>query len=156
MKNSFTLYKGLKIIGISILICLTVYVVFIFINNGQLTSSQVYPEHKVEEEIIPPPPKIDYDISQHEKKFFHELFKDCNLSGDKKQLAEACDYSNSIVRNKAVQIAGQNEGTYNLGQVCNIFDFCYNNWKYVNDPRSSEIIEYASNTDSNCLNEFHI
>jgi hypothetical protein len=152
MKKKFTVYKGIKIVGITILIYFIVNGLLIFMNNNQLGSSLVYPENKVEEVIIPPPPKIDYDISRHEKKFFRELFKDCNLSGDKKQLAEACDYSNSILRNKAVQIAGQNEGTYNLGQVCDIFDYCYNNWKYVNDPNGNEIVEYASNTISNGLN----
>ena len=104
------------------------------------------------EESIPPPPSIDFTVSHHRKKFLKELFKDCNLSGEKRQLVDACDYKNSIVRNKAVSIAGQNAGTYNLGQICDIFDYCNNNWKYVNDPNSNEVIEYASNTLSNGLN----
>ena len=81
-----------------------------------------------------------------------ELFKDCNSSGDKRQLVEACNYSNSTVRNNAVSIAGQSPGSYNLGQICDIFDHCYNSWKYVNDPEGNEIYEYASNTISNGLN----
>ena len=80
------------------------------------------------------------------------MFKDCNLSGEKRQLVDACNYSNSTLRNNAVSIAGQNEGSFNLGQICDIFDHCYNNWKYVNDPKGAEIVEYASNTISNGLN----
>ena len=104
------------------------------------------------EEPIPPPPTIDFAVSRHEKKFLKELFKDCNSSGDKRQLVEACNYSNSTVRNNAVSIAGQSPGSYNLGQICDIFDHCYNGWKYVNDPKGNEIYESASNTISNGLN----
>ena len=114
-------------------------------NNNNETVTEI-------EEPIPPPPTIDFAVSRHEKKFLKELFKDCNSSGDKRQLVEACNYSNSTVRNNAVSIAGQSPGSYNLGQICDIFDHCYNGWKYVNDPKGNEIYESASNTISNGLN----
>ena len=145
-KRRFRFLKVLFILG------LIGFAIQIYLNESQLKSSRVNPFLEEIEEPLPPPPSIDYSISQHDKKFFRELFKDCNLSGKKDELVESCNYSNSILRNKAVSIAGKDEGTYNLGQICNIFDYCYNNWKYVNDPRSSEIVEYASNTISNGLN----
>jgi hypothetical protein len=97
-------------------------------NNDGDNSNETFTEI---EEPIPPPPTIDVAVSRHEKKFFKELFKDCNSSGDKRQLVESCNYSNATVRNNAVSIAGQNPGSYNVGQICDIFDHCYNNWKYV-------------------------
>lgn len=144
--------RRFRLLKVLVALLVVAYGIQIFLNESQLKSSRVNPFTEVEEEILPPPPSIDYNISQHDKKFFRELFKDCNLSGKKDELVESCNYSNYILRNKAVSIAGKDEGTYNLGQICNIFDYCYNNWKYVNDPRSSEIVEYASNTISNGLN----
>jgi hypothetical protein len=104
------------------------------------------------EEPLPPPPSIEYTVSKHKKKFLRELFKDCNLSGEKRKLVEACDYTNPNLRNTAVSIAGKNGGSYNIGQVCDIFDYCFSNWKYVNDPKTREIVETASNTTINGLN----
>ena len=106
----------------------------------------------VEIENKTPPPTIHFLVSEHKKKILQELFKDSNFFKNKKQLIDACDYTNSIVRNEAVSIAGKDDGEYNIGQICDIFDYCYNNWKYVNDPKEKEIFEYASNTISNGLN----
>jgi len=145
----------LRVLKISVLTLLAFAVVtgiVIALSNINFSSTSSYEPFVEIEEPIPPPPTIDYTVSKHEKKFLRELFKDCNLSGDKKQLVEACNYSNSKLRNNAVSIAGQNSGSYNLGQICDIFDHCYNGWKYVNDPKGNEIVEYASNTISNGLN----
>jgi len=106
----------------------------------------------IEKEVIVPPPLISFQLTEHKKVFLQELFKDCNLKGNKKKLVYACNYTNSTVRSVAVKLAGESPGTYNLGQVCNIFDYCYNNWKYVNDPKSRELYEFASNTILNGLN----
>jgi hypothetical protein len=145
-------FRVLKITGLTILAFAVIAGIVVGLLNINFGSSSSYETFVEIEEPIPPPPTIDYTVSKHEKKFLRELFKDCNLSGDKKQLVEACNYSNSTLRNKAVSIAGQNAGSYNLGQICDIFDHCYNNWKYVNDPKGNEIVEYASNTISNGLN----
>jgi len=122
--------------------------------GGDDASDKEYIEEEEEEEkiIIPEPPEINYEVSTHRKRFLRELFKDCNIEGDKRDLVEACNYSNAIVRNKAVQIAGKNEGNYNLGQICDIFDYCYNDWNYVNDSKVNQTIEYASNTIENGRN----
>ena len=98
------------------------------------------------------PVEIVFEPTVYKKKLFNEFLKDCNSSGKKSQIMTACNYSNPQVRNKAVSVAGKSPGSFNIGQVCDIYDYCYTNWKYVNDPRGNEIIEYASNTIKNGLN----
>lgn len=145
-------FRLLKITGLTLIALIIIVAIVKVLSNINFGSSSSYEPFVEIEEPIPPPPTIDFSVSKHEKKFLKELFKDCNLSGEKRQLVEACNYSNSRLRNKAVSIAGKHAGSYNLGQICDIFDHCYNNWKYVNDPKGNEIIEYASNTISNGLN----
>ncbi len=151
-----TVFKGnLHVIKISLLTIFAISLligVVIVLQNLKFGTSASSVSNVITEELIPPPPFIEFTVSKHEKKFLKELFKDCNLSGDKKQLVEACNYLNSTLRNNAATIAGQNAGAYNIGQICDIFDYCYNNWKYVNDPKKNEVIEFASNTISNGLN----
>ncbi len=103
-------------------------------------------------EPIPEPPVVAFNVTQHNKKILKELVKNCNLQGNKKQLVKSCDYTHKDVRNLAVSIAGQHEGDFNLGQICDIFDHCYKNWKYVNDPAQQEIIELASLSIKNGFN----
>lgn len=100
---------------------------------------------------LPEPVNITFNVSKHSKSFF-EWIKRCNISGKNKKLITACDYTNSEVRNKAVQVAGSTPGSFNLGQVCDIFDYCYKNWKYVNDSQEESVIEMASKTLKNGLN----
>ncbi|GHT47071.1 hypothetical protein AGMMS49965_24950 [Bacteroidia bacterium] len=69
-----------------------------------------------------------------------------------KDLIVACDYDNSTVRNTAVLLGGFSPGEFNLGQVCEIFDYGYNNWKYVNDPVTGDYFSRASETLKNGLN----
>jgi hypothetical protein len=139
-----------KLIFTSILITITVIGAIIIFQQKNSTryNNQLFPEF----EPIPPPPIIDFNVTYHDKRVLKELFKGCNLTGDKKQLVNACNYTNSTVRNYSVRIAGQSEGDYNLGQICDIFDHFFNNWKYVNDPKSTDYIEYASSTIQNNFN----
>lgn len=60
-----------------------------------------------------------------------------------------------VLRNRQLLVvanAGKNAGSYNLGQICDIFDYCYKTWKYVIDTKGNEIVEYGSNTITNGLN----
>lgn len=60
-------------------------------------------------------------------------------------LIRACDYFNPAVRDTAVIVASKNSGTFNLGQVCNIYDFCLKGeWNYVSDPAGREYVALAS------------
>ncbi|HBX51671.1 MAG: hypothetical protein A2W98_05780 [Bacteroidetes bacterium GWF2_33_38] len=142
--------KLLKVFGLMILGGAVIGLGVIAVKNINFKSS--YTPKTMVEEAIPIPPTIDFKVTKHKLKILNELFKDCNLSGNKKQLVNACNYTNNFLRNKAVSIAGQSAGNFNLGQVCDIFDYCYNNWKYVNDPQTTNYVEYASTTLKNGLN----
>ncbi|MCF8447654.1 MAG: transglutaminase family protein, partial [Bacteroidia bacterium] len=95
-------------------------------------------------------PEIEYNVTKHQKKLFREMFKDCNKP--KRVLVKACNYSNETVRNFAAKVAGNSPGNFNISQVCDLFDYCYSNWKYVNDPRTTEYVSKASETIRNELN----
>ncbi len=102
--------------------------------------------------ILPAPPKIQYQLSKHKKGFLREIFKSCNWTGYKSELVQACDYSNSIVRNYSVKLAGTSPGEFNIGQICDVFDHYHKNWKYVNDPPRLEYVAKASETIANNFN----
>ena len=99
----------------------------------------------------PSPPKIEF---QRPTKLCtrEEYIKNHEITGDLKNLVIACDYDNSIVRNNAAALVSMSPGTFNLGQICDIFDFCYMNWSYINDPITSEYFAKASETLNNGLN----
>lgn len=93
---------------------------------------------------LPPAPALPVQAMHHATA--NSVLKSCNLSGEHEELIRACDFTNPDCRNLAVELAGKSPGTFNLGQVCEIFDFCYANWKYVNDPQTTEFVSSASNT----------
>ncbi len=140
-------FKGIILVVVAVLILCGASIIIIEIQKDILLSSSY-----TEEEILPVPPAIEYEVTVHEKKFFNELFKDCNLTGTNKQLVNACNFNNGYLRNEAVKIAGKSAGEFNLGQICDIFDYCYSNWKYVNDARADNYVEFASATLENGLN----
>lgn len=59
-------------------------------------------------------------------------------------LEEACDYNLPYTKTFANKLAAKAPGPYNIDQVCEIFDYCYNNWSYVNDPKDKEYLASAS------------
>ncbi|MFN4892341.1 MAG: transglutaminase-like domain-containing protein [Bacteroidota bacterium] len=146
MRNRLYIIAGILLLGSGVLFGIRV----IKINNELIEGGERASTTEVSPPL-PPPPQIEYNLSTHKKKFL-EFLKDCNLSGDKRNLVAACDYLNESVRNMAVQLAGNDQGSLNLGQICDIFDYCYKNWKYVNDPRDGDIYAKASSTLTNGLN----
>lgn len=54
----------------------------------------------------------------------------------------------STVRNIAIQTAKKHPGTYNIYQVCDLFDYTVNNIKCVSDPRGFEYMAKPSETVS--------
>jgi len=54
----------------------------------------------------------------------------------------------STVRNIAIQTAKKHPGTYNIYQVCDLFDYAINNIKYVSDPRGFEYMARPGETVS--------
>ena len=76
-------------------------------------------------------------------------YADGNLNID--MIKEACDFDLPYTRNFAVQLAGRAQGTKNIKQICEIFDYCYNKWHYVNDPAGQEYVARASESIHNNL-----
>ncbi len=53
-------------------------------------------------------------------------------------LIEAIDYTNPITNDFAVRLASNYPGVKNINQICFIFDYINNNWKYVLDSQKQE------------------
>ncbi|GHT40803.1 hypothetical protein FACS189437_06900 [Bacteroidia bacterium] len=100
---------------------------------------------------LPAPPKINFTAptSIHTRS---EYIENNNITGDMKNLIVACDYDNPTVRNNSAALVALSPGEFNLGQVCDIFDFSYTNWSYVNDPVTRDYYAKASETLKNGLN----
>jgi transglutaminase-like putative cysteine protease len=81
-----------------------------------------------------------------------EYIENHDITGSMKDLIVACDYDNPTVRNNTANLVHSSSGNFNLGQVCDIFDFCYINWSYVNDPITKDYYSKASETLRNGLN----
>ena len=95
--------------------------------------------------IIPEekPPEINAELKKIEKDFFlFEWLKRCNI--EKGELVRACNFEEAEVRRFALNLASNNEGNYNIGQVADIFDYVYDSWKYISDPKKSDYIAPAS------------
>lgn len=97
-----------------------------------------------------PTPVINYeedDIKLPEYQFKNERrhsawYSDGNMNIE--MLTEACDYDLPYTKAFANDLAGRSEGNFNPGQICEIFDYCYNKWRYVNDPNGHEYVACAS------------
>jgi len=123
---------------------------------GDENTEIVFPTTKklkplVHDKDLPSPPKIEFSrpkniFTREEYINYHEI------TGEMKDLIVACDYDNSTVRNNAVALVSISPGSFNLGQICDIFDFCYENWSYVNDPIARDYYAKASETLKNGLN----
>ena len=59
-------------------------------------------------------------------------------------LSRTCDYTNSITKSFANLLASRAEGPFNVKQICEIYSYLRNKWKYVNDPADNEYVAYAS------------
>ena len=123
---------------------------------GNENAEIVFPATKklkplVHDKDLPTPPKIEFtrpqNICTREQYINYH-----SLTGEMKDLIVACDYDNSTVRNNAVALVSLSPGSFNLGQICDIFDFCYLNWSYVNDPITRDYNAKASETLKNGLN----
>ncbi|HCP31739.1 TPA: hypothetical protein DIT45_00540 [Candidatus Acetothermia bacterium] len=64
----------------------------------------------------------------------------------------AVDYLNPITRNFFLKrIHPSHGGKYTVDQICDIWEYCYNNWIYVSDPYTAEYVARASETIQNGL-----
>ena len=132
----------LRILGF---ICVLGLIIF---NFGRLIFDEGFTTPPIDL-IQPPPPNpiIAFRLSNHSKKFF-DFLKPCN--SEKNNVDEKCDYKNPGVRNYALSLIDPaNEGEFNLGQVCDIYDKIRTSWIYINDPETYNYLAYASETINN-------
>lgn len=83
----------------------------------------------------------------------HDHSGDCWMSDGSmncSMLNRAVDYTNSVTKSFANLIASNSAGPYNLGQICEIYSYLRNKWKYVNDPADNEYVAYASESIQDC------
>lgn len=67
-----------------------------------------------------------------------------NMESNIGMLEEACDYNLPYTKMFANQLAGRSKGVFSIEQVCEIFDYCYKKWRYVNDPAGQDYLARAS------------
>jgi hypothetical protein len=105
----------------------------------------------VHKDNLPTPPQIVFNKPNYSHTR-EEYIKKFDITGDMKDLIVACDYDSKTVRNNAVALVATSPGSFNLGQICDIFDFCYSIWSYVNDPVTRDYYAKASESLRNGLN----
>lgn len=108
-----------------------------------VTPVQPHPIHYPDDDIILP----QY-VSKGERKH-SAWYTDGNLNTQ--MLEEACDYNLPYTKSFANQLAARSPGNFNMGQVCEIFDYCYKKWRYVNDPGDQEYLASASESIAGSL-----
>lgn len=103
---------------------------------------------------IPPKPTKHEDLVLPDYTPAPERRYSCWYSNTQENIAmltDACDFNHTYTKGFANQLAGKSPGNFNIGQVCEIFDYCYTNWKYVNDPDGQEYLATASESIYNGL-----
>lgn len=106
--------------------------------GDNLTPTPVPIIHYEDDEIIlPEPPKDRKKDRKHSA-----WYSDGNMNIE--MLDDACDYLCPYTKQFANSLAAKSPGNFNAGQICEIFDYCFTNWKYVNDPNGHEYVASAS------------
>ncbi len=67
------------------------------------------------------------------------------------KISKAINPQNPITRDFAVILASKYPGEYSVEQICSIYHYLYQNWKYVNDPKGSDYFASASESIGNGL-----
>lgn len=67
------------------------------------------------------------------------------------QLIKLVDVDNEITNDYAVRLASLFPGEYNINQVCRIYDYIVDNWKYVSDSSKKDNFRSASRSINNNL-----
>lgn len=89
------------------------------------------------------------DYQEPEGRKHDRWYSDGNMNIE--MIKEACDFDRPYTRNFAVELAGRAQGNFNIKQICEIFDYCYDKWHYVNDPAGQEYVARASESIHNSL-----
>jgi len=136
--------------GIVFVACLMVYFFWTpHSNSGSYsnTKTAVTPTTAVTTTTVVTP--ITYDIPPAQ--IFYSSTSGADYSNRAQKIASAIDYTNSITRNYAVQLAAKYPGNYSISQICQIWEDVKPNWKYVNDPAGSDYFAPASQSIGNGL-----
>lgn len=88
--------------------------------------------------ILPAPPSPTRRLERKH----HAWYADGNMNLE--MLEETCDYDCPYTKQFANSLAAKSPGPFNPGQICEIFEYCYNKWRYVNDPKDKEYVASAS------------
>jgi hypothetical protein len=80
-----------------------------------------------------------------------EDFEKVRIEANLNKLIEAVDFENPVTNDYAVRLASIFPGEYNIGQVCQIYDYIVKRWKYVNDSDKKENFRSASRSINNNL-----
>ena len=100
-----------------------------------------------------PTPQLDTELEELVNKNRESVHNAIDHSNDAwnsdgnqncEMLSRTCDYTNSITKSFANLLASKAEGEFNVNQICEIYSYLRNKWKYVNDPADNEYVAYAS------------
>jgi hypothetical protein len=110
-----------------------------YAKNFKGTIEQYIPETPIADNIqIPAFVQPNDGYAAEQQHFYDDEDENCEM------LKHVVDYRSPCTRGFAVQLAARHQGEYNIAQVCEIFKFLYNNWKYVNDPVGQDYVARAS------------
>lgn len=62
------------------------------------------------------------------------------------EISKAIDYTSPTTRDFAVKVAAIHPGEYNIDQICYIYEYVFNRWRYVSDPHGCDYFSPASRT----------
>ena len=116
--------------------------------RGHIPEPRIKPrviDYEEDDIILPTPPA---PVQPGERKHSN-WYVDGNMNLE--MLEDACDFNLPYTKEFANNLAAKSPGPYNIGQVCEIFDYCFDKWRYVNDPADSEYVARASETISASL-----
>ncbi len=135
--------KKNRIIWILLIIVFIIIYILSYIdiseNDFEKSSQQEFDITEPQVEIVEP---IAETIQDNEKSQ-----KELNLN----KLIEAVDFDNPVTNDYAVRLASYFPGEYNIGQVCQIYDYIVQRWKYVSDSDKKENFRSASRSINNDL-----
>lgn len=130
-------------------------------------SSEVYPSYAIkgqqrnDNHIVPvtPGPKEEIDYAEDDIVLPAYVLpaerRITNWTNDPSNnimlLQEACDYDLPYTKQFANKLAGRKPGNFSIEQVCEIVDYCYKKWSYVNDPNGHEYLSRASESINGSL-----
>ena len=97
-----------------------------------------------------PTPQVITQSKARNRRHGNSLINIKSLKGNKRLLAEACNYQDSLVNQFAKLIVNTENEKFNLGHICDLFDYCYDNWQYI-ERRPNDRFHSASSSISDTL-----